>query len=115
VVGGAEAVGDLTGDAGVGLAQLLGPLGDLVLGEGAGQRAEGVGLDDVGADLEVGRVEGGDDIGPGDGEQLRAALVVLAAVVVGVEVLGLQPRAGGPVVDDDVLVDRVEEGGSAHG
>ena len=47
-------------------------------------------------DLEVGGVQGGDDVGPGDGEQLVAALVGLAAEVVGRQVLGLQPRAVAP-------------------
>ncbi len=113
-VGRREAVGHLPSDAGVGLAELLGPLGDAVLRERPRQRAERVRLDDVAPGLEVGRVQRGHDVGPGDGQELGAALVVLAAVVVGGEALGLEPGAGGAVVDDDSFRDESEVGG-VHG
>ena len=79
---------------------------------GHGEGAEGVGLDHVGADLEVGGVEGGDHVGAGDAEDVGAALERGAAVVVEAEVLGLQPGARGAVVDDDPLRHHVEE--AAH-
>ena len=42
-------------------------------------------------------------------EDVVAALEVGAAEVVGGEVQLLQAGAGGPVVDDDTLVDEIEE------
>ena len=56
-------------------------------------------------------VQAGDDVGAGDGQQLVAALEVVAAEVVGGEVEALHVGAEGAVVDDDALVDQVEEGG----
>ena len=47
----------------------------------------------------------GDDVGPGEHEHLVAALEVGAAEVVGGQVLLLDVRAEGAVVDDDPLVD----------
>ena len=87
----------------------MGPLGDVVLAERHAEGAERVGLDHVGAHLEVGGVQGGDHVGPGDAQDVGAALDGLAAVVVEAEVLGLQPGAGGAVVDDDAFGYEVEE------
>ena len=84
-------------------------LGDVVLAERHAEGAEGVGLDHVGADLEVGGVQGGDHVGAGDAQDVGAALDGLAAVVVEVEVLGLQPGAGGAVVHDDAFGYEVQE------
>ena len=61
--------------------------------------AEGVGLDRVDPDLEVGVVDRPDDVGPGDVEDLVAALE-LVEVVEG-EVVALQHRAHRPVRDHD--------------
>ena len=104
-----EAVGHLAGDAGVGQGDLVGALGDVVLAERHGEGAEGVGLDHVGADLEVGRVEGGHHVGSGDAEDVGAALERRATEVVEAQVLGLHPGAGGAVVDDDALGHGVQE------
>ena len=67
--------------------------------EGGG--AEGVGLDDVGAGLEVGAVEVEDDVGAGGDEVLVAAFEVGAAEVFRCEGGGLEAGAqpgGGFVV-----------------
>ena len=104
-----EAVGHLPGDAGVGQGDLVGPVGHVVLAEGYAEGAEGVGLHHIGADLQVCGVQRRDHVGPGDAQVVGAAFVDLAAVVVEGEVLGLQPGAGGAVVDDDALAHQVEE------
>ncbi len=112
-VGRRVAGGDLLGDAGGGHVQLVGPVGDAVLGERQPEAAEAVGLDDLAADVEVGGVEPRDELGPGDHEQLVAALEVGAAEVVGGEAGGLDAGAHGAVVDDDPFTGGVEE--VAHG
>ena len=76
--------------------------------------AERVGLDDVDTELAVGAVELLDHVGPGDAEDLVAALELRTAEVVGREVLLLQPGAGGAVVDDDARLHGLEKG-FAHG
>ncbi len=108
-VGRGEAVRDLAGDAGRGHVDLVGPIGEAVLAEGHREAAEGVGLDDVHADVEVGLVELGHHVGAGDGQVLVAALEVGAAEVVGAELEGLQERPRGAVVHDHALVDQVQE------
>ena len=99
----AVAVGDLAGDAGGLEVDLVGLVGDAVLAERHGERAERGGLDDVDADLEVVVVHLGDDVGPGEHEHLVAALERGPAEVVGGQVLLLHAGAEGPVVDDDPL------------
>ena len=84
-----------------GLGQLVDAVLDAVLAEVAEVGAEGVGLDAVDADLEVGVVHRADDVGPGDVEDLVAALVALEVVEGGVG--GLQHGAHGAVGDDDAL------------
>ena len=111
----AVAVGHLAGDAGGGQVDLVGPLGDPVLGQRHGEGAEGGGLDDVDADLEEVVVHRGDDVGPGDHQQLVAALERLAPEVVGAEAQRLDVGAEGAVVDDHLLVDQVQVGAPAHG
>ncbi len=106
------AVGDLAGHAGRGQADLVRPVGDVVLVERHGEGAEGVGLDDVGADLEERLVQVGDDVGAGDRQDVGAALELGAAEVVGGEPQLLEVGAGGTVVHDDALVHEVEE--AAH-
>jgi hypothetical protein len=54
-------------------------------------------------------VQGGDDVGPGDGQQLVAALERRAAEVVGRQVAGLEVGARRPVEDDDALAQEFEE------
>ena len=108
----AVTVGDLAGDAGRGEADLVGPLGDPVLAEGDGEAAEAGGLHDVGPGAEVCLVHLGDDVGPGDRQDLVAALELRTAEVVGRQPELLDVGAEGAVVDDDALVDEVEE--AAH-
>ena len=67
----------LPGDPGARLGQLEDPVADVVLAEVGEVGAEGVGLDAVDADLEIGVVNGADDVGPGDVQDLVAALVAL--------------------------------------
>ena len=101
-------VGDLAGQPGAGLGQLVDPVGDAVLAEVGEVGAEGVGLDAVGADLEVGVVDRADHVRPGDVEDLVAALVALE--VVEGQVVLLQHRAHRAVGDDDALGERVAQG-----
>ncbi|MFN8146942.1 MAG: PAC2 family protein [Candidatus Nanopelagicales bacterium] len=102
------AVGDLAGQRGARLGELLDPLGDAVLPQVGQVRAEGVGLDGVDPDREVGVVDGPDDVGARDVEDLVAALEV-AEVVEG-QVVGLQHRAHRAVGDDDARGERAAEG-----
>jgi hypothetical protein len=62
--------------------KFVGTVGDAVLDEWDGEGAEGVGLDDIGSGFEVPGVEGCDDIGPGDVEDLVAPAEVRAAEIV---------------------------------
>ena len=112
-VGGGEVGGHLLGDAGRGLVDVEGLVGDAVLGEHEAEGAEGGGLDRVDADLEVLGVHLRDEVGPGEHEVLVAALEGGAAEVVGAEVLVLDPGAEGAVEHEHALVERVEEVG--HG
>ena len=107
VLVGAARIGDLAGDAGAGLGELLDAVLDAVLGEVAEVGAEGVGLDAVHADVEVGLVHGPDDVGPRDVEDLVAALVALEVVERGV--LTLQHGAHRAVGHDDALGQRCPE------
>ena len=111
----AVAVGHLTGDAGGGQVELVGPFGDVVLGEGDGEGAERGGLDDVDADLEEVVVHLGDDVGPGDRQEVGAALERLTPEVVGGQVECLHVGAERAVVDDDALLDEVEVLAAGHG
>ena len=94
-------VGDPAGDGRAGLGELVDALGDRVLPEVGQVRAEGVGLDAVDADGEVGVVHAGDQLGPGHVEDLVAALVPLE--VVQRRVGGLEHGAHRPVRHDDAL------------
>ena len=111
---GGVVVGDRAGDAGGGDVELVGPVGDAVLGEHGGEAAEAGGLDDVDADVEEGGVHPGDDVGPGQAEHLVAALERRSAEVVGGEVEGLHVRAERAVVDDHALGDGIEKGVGGH-
>ena len=95
------AVGDLAGERGAGLGQLADPVGDVVLGEVGPVGAEGVGLDRVGAGLEVGVVDAADDVGR---VTLRISLQPSRPSKSSRrQVGGLQHRAHRPVGDDDAL------------
>ena len=80
VGGGRPVVGHPAGDGRAGLRELEDALRDRVLAEVREVRAEGVGLDAVDPDGEVGVVDAGDQLGPGHVEDLVAALVPLEVV-----------------------------------
>ena len=100
-------VGDLLGQRGAGAGQFADPLDDVVLAEVGPVGAERVRLDGVRARPEVGVVHVAHDVGPGDVEDLVAALEALE--VVQSEVGSLQHRAHRAVGDDDTLTQRVEQ------
>ena len=66
------------------------------------------GLDHVHADLEEGAVDRLDDLGLRDDEVVVAAVVLLAAEVLGGQVLRLQAGAHRAVEDQDLLFEGVE-------
>ena len=98
-LGGAVLVGGLAREACAGLGELGVPIADAVLPQRRQVRPEGVGLDEVGTCLEVGTVDGQDDVRPAHVEDLVAALVALE--VVHRRVLRLQHRPHGTVGDED--------------
>ena len=102
-VGGGVVGGNLFGQAGSGHVEFVGPLGDVVLGQRDGKRAEAVGLDHIHAHLEVLGVQLADELGPGDGEQFVASLEVVATEIVGGEAEFLDAGAHGAVEDHDAL------------
>src|SRR5690606_16997722 len=108
-VGRGEVVGDGAGDAGGGLVELVGPVGDAVLGEGDGEGAERGGLDRVHADPQERLVHAGDDVRAGLDQHLVAALEGGAAEVVGPEVELLDVRPEGAVEYDHALARRLQE------
>ena len=101
-------LGHLAGEAGRLLVELAGPLGEVVLGQRHAEGTEGVGLDHVGAGLEVGPMHPPDDVGAGVDEQLVAPFEIGPAEVVGGQILLLKVGAGGAVEDDDAFVDQVQ-------
>ena len=111
---GGVAVGDLAGDARGGDVELVGAVGDVVLGEHRAEAAEAGRLHGIDADVEEGGVHAGDDVGPGEAQDLVAALERLPAEVVGREVETLHVGAEGAVEDDDALVHRLEVGLRSH-
>ena len=111
---GGVVVGDLAGDAGCGDVQLVGLVGDAVLGQDGGEAAEAGRLDDVDADVEVGRVHAGDDVGSGEAEHLVAALEGPARRSRPAEVEALDVGAEGAVEHDDTLGHGVEVGLLGH-
>ncbi len=97
-------VGDRgTCQPGGGEIELTDPVGLAVLGEHRGERAEGVGLDDVATHLEERPVDPLDHVGPSDDEELVAPFELGAAEVVGTEIGQLQVGPHGAVEDHDAL------------
>ena len=92
-------VGDAAGDRRPGLGQLEDAVGDPVLAQVGEVGAEGVRLDAVDTHGEVRVVHAGHELGPGDVEDLVAALVALE--VVEARVGGLEHGAHRAVRDDD--------------
>ncbi len=111
----AVAIGHLPGDPGGGQVQLLRAPGDVVLVERDGEGPEAGRLHDVDADLEELVVHGGDDVGPGDHQDLVAPLEGLTAEVVRAEAQLLHVGAEGAVVDDHLLLDQIEVPALTHG
>ena len=107
-VGGRPGVCRLAGDPGTRQCRLGDPVGDAVLVEGGPVRPEGIGLDRVAADLEVGVVDGTDDVWTAGVENLVAALVPFEVLLDG-QVVGLQHRAHGAVGDNDALTKGVQQ------
>ena len=91
----------LAGDPRRGLGQLGDPVGDAVLAQRGEIGAEGVGLDRIDADLEVGVVDRPDDVGTGHVQDLVAALELIE--VLQRQVVALQHRSHGPVRDHHTL------------
>ena len=115
------------GNVGSGAAELGRSVFEAVLSEHDGEGSEGVGLDDVAADLQERAVEAVDGVGLGGDEDLVAPSQVLATEVLGAEVHELEVRAGCTVEDEDAFAERGqigrvverestgEEGGGSHG
>ncbi len=108
-VGGREVGGHGAGEAGCGLVELLGPVGDPVLAQWDGEGAEGVGLDHVATHLEERRVQFGHHVGPGGDEDLVAAFERRAPEVVGPELPELEVGAATSVEHDHPLTCGTEE------
>ena len=105
---GGVAVRNLASDPCGGDVQVVGTIGDVVLGEDGGEAAEAGGLDGIDADVEERSVHGGDDVGPREAQHLVAAFEGLPAEVVGRQVESLHVRAEGTVEDDDPLGHGIE-------
>ena len=112
---GGVVVGDLAGDARRGDVEVVGAVGDVVLGEHGREAAEAGRLDGVDADVEERRVHAGDDVGTGQAQHLVAALERGAAEVVGGQVESLHVRAERAVEHDDAPVHCLEVGLRRHG
>ena len=104
-------VGDLAGQGCGHPVELDGAIAEPVLAERGPHAPERVGLDDLGAGLEVLGVHTGDQLRTGLDQDLGAALELRRAVVLHGQVLFLQPRPRGAVEDDDVVRDRGQVGG----
>ena len=102
--------------------QLVGEVLQAVVGERDALRVEGVGLEEVGARLEVGAVHPADDLRLGDRQQVVVALLVVGVVgeplpaVVGLgQAVPLDHRAHRPVEDEDALAQGGGQGGRGVG
>ena len=108
----------LAAGRGAGLASQLGgtpvelerALLEAVLREHQGRTAERVGLDDVGAGVEVGPVDSEHHVGPGRHQDLVATLELRTAEVLRPQVRRLKSGAGGPVEHQDPLLQGSEQG-----
>ena len=103
----AHLVSDPPRDRGTSLREITDPVGDVIVAEVRQVTAERVGLDRVGAGLEVGAVDGLDHIRAGVVEDLVAALEVVE--VVEREIGRLQLSAHGAVAHHDPLRQGVEQ------
>ncbi len=97
--------------------QLIDQILQLIIGLGNGGRVEGVGLDNVGTGLQIGRMDVADDLRLGDGQQIIVALEVarvvskaLAAIIRLLERIALDHGAHGAVEDQDALFQGLAKG-----
>ena len=114
-------VGHLAGDSGAGQIQLIGDGLHAVVGLGDARGIEGVGFQDVGAGIQVGLLDLGDDLRLGQQQQVVVALDVarpvgetLATVVRFFQPIALDHGAHAAVEDEDALREGVAEGGEAR-
>src|SRR5207244_1309537 len=90
---------------------LVGALAETVLGEDVRRAAERVGRDDIGAGVQIGRVDAADHVRAREVQVLVAALVRGATEVCGGEARRLDHGAHGAVEDEDALPERVAKRG----
>ena len=102
-VGGGRRIRRPPGQRGGLAVEALGLVGQAVLGQHHRRGAEGIGLNDVGAGLQVTPVYFLDDIGPGEGQVLVAPFVFRASEVIGSQVAVLDGGAHGPVHHQQAL------------
>ena len=116
-LGGRPRVGGAACDGSAGRGQFVDAVGNAVFTEIGQVRAEGVRLDAVGSDIQVGGVDVGHHIGSSDVEDLVAALMPLEILQGGVP--SLEHRAHGPVRHDHSrgprLAERPWAGGRENG
>jgi CRISPR/Cas system CMR-associated protein Cmr3 (group 5 of RAMP superfamily) len=93
----------------------VGAIRDAVLGENDAERAEGIGLDDVHADVEERSMELFYRARFGDGEYLIATLERRASEIVSGKILELKVGAGRAVVNKNLLGQRREVGVAGRG
>ncbi len=109
-------IGHLAGDARAGDVQLIGQRLHAVVGLGYAGGVEGVGLEDVGAGIQVGLLDRGDDLGLAQQQQVVVALDVARpvgearATVVGlVQLVALDHGAHAAVEDQDAFLEGLLE------
>ena len=99
------------GEPGRGQGDLVGAVGEAILGQHVGRAAEGVGRDEVGAGAEVGVVDGPHHLGSRQVEVLVTSLEGRAAEVLGMELARLDHGAHGAVEHEDAAREGVGEAG----
>jgi hypothetical protein len=109
-VAGGEFVADGAGKPGTSEVQFMDEVFEVVIGLRNTRRIEGVGLDQIGAGRQVFRMDGPDEFGPGQQQQVVVALEVVrmrckaAAAVIGLaQRMTLDHRSHRSVEDQDVL------------
>ena len=112
-VGGAEGGGGFAGDLGGGEIEGIGVVLEAEFGEDDAVGAEGVGFDEVGADVEEVAVDAFDGVGAGLGDDFDA--VFEAGVVAEGQVEGVDGGSHGAVADEDALAEGMEKAGVVLG
>jgi hypothetical protein len=113
-------IGRLARELGGGDIHLIGDVLETIIGLADRLRVEGVGLDDVGAGLEISVVDLADDRGLGQHEEIVVALEIVreiletrASVARLVELVALDHGAHGAVEDEDALIGLALQRGNA--